>query len=170
MKVRRYWIIVFIFLLFFGFSANKSYSENLIEKILLKAIPEELKNIDCPFYITFKAHIEAGNNIYRSDSLLIKYRLIGDNGYLSNWYQYSIPKGQARSDVFRRKIDPAAIAEKSDIKNNPTLRVDGDTAYYKGWSAVELVYQDRYRKVHKEYSNKAQFNIECKVFHSVEIK
>lgn len=164
MEVRRYWIIVFIFLLFLGFSANKSFSEDLIEKILLKAIPEELKDIPCPLYLTFQTQITTGTNIYKSDSLLIKYRLIGDNGYLSNWYQHSIPKGQARTDVFRRKIDPAAIVEKSGIKNNPTLRVDGDTAYYKGWSAVELVYQDRYRKVHKKYSNKAQFYIECKAF------
>ena len=164
MEVRRYWIIVFIFLLFFGFSTNKSFAKDLIENLLLKAIPEELKDVPCPLYLTFQTQITAGTNIYRSDSLLIKYRLIGDNGYLSNWYQHSIPKGQARTDVFRRKIDPAAIVEKSGIKNNPTLRIDGDTAYYKGWSAVELVYQDRYRKVHKKYSNMAQFYIECKAF------
>ena len=164
MKARRYSIIVFIFLLFFGFSANKSFSEDLIEDISLKAIPEELKNIDRPVYIIINVKIKAGTGIYRADLLPIKYRLIGDNGYLSNWRQYSIPKGQARSDVFRRKIDPAAIAKKSDIKNNPTLRVDKETAYYKGWSAVELIYQDRYRKIHKKYSNKAQFNSECKAF------
>ncbi len=164
MKVRSYRAIIFSFLIFFGFSTYKSYSENLIEKLLLKAIPEELKDVPCPLYLTFQTQITTGINIYRSDSLLIKYRLIGDNGYMSNWRQFSLPKGEARTDVFRRKIDPDAIVEKSGIKNNPTLRIDGDTTHYKGWSAVELVYQDRYRKVHKEYSNQAQFYIECKAF------
>lgn len=164
MKDISHKLIVLILLLFLGFPASKSSSENLIDKILLKSIPEELKEVPCPLYITLQTQIQTGANIYRADLLPVKYRLIGDNGYSSNWRQYSLPKGEAKTDVFRRRIDPAAIAEQSDIKNNPTLKIDEDTAYYKGWSAVEIIYQDRYRKIHKQYSNPAPFNIECKVF------
>jgi hypothetical protein len=163
---RKYSFIIISLLLLLGFSVTKSLSENLIESILLQTIPEEIKDVPCPLYITLQTQIKTGTNIYRSDLLAVKYRLIGDNGYSSNWRQFSLPKGEATTDVFRRKIDPAAIAEKSDFQNNPTLRIDDDTAYYKGWSVLELIYQDRYRKVHKKYSNNAQFDIECSVIPS----
>ena len=161
MKNTSYVLIIFT-LLILGFSTKSSYSEDLIESLLLKSIPEEIIDVPCPLYITLQTQIITGTNIYGSDLLPVKYRLIGDNGYSSDWRQFSLPKGEARTDVFRRKIDPAAIVEKSDFKNNPMLRVDGDKTYYKAWSAVELIYQDSYRKVHKKYSNKAPFNVECK--------
>ncbi len=113
--------------------------------------------------------IVAGTAMYKTEYLPVKYRLIGDNGYASDWRTFSVPKGQTRTDVFRRRIDPAAIAQKTDINTNPTIKREGDKAQYSGWSVVELMYQDTYRKVYTKHSNKAEFYIECKAFTDIKI-
>ncbi|NIP39624.1 MAG: hypothetical protein GWO07_15000 [Candidatus Dadabacteria bacterium] len=164
MRAEKYSYVILFFLLIFGFETKNSFSINIVESLKLKAIPEEILDTECPLFLTFQMQIIAGVNMYKTEHLPVKYRLVGDNGYASSWRQFSIPKGEIRTDVFRRKIDPAAIAQKTDIDTNPTLKRDKDKAFYKGWSAVELIYQDEYRKVYNMNSNKADFYIECKAF------
>lgn len=167
MSVKQLYIAGSLILISACIFSQNAYSENIIESILLQSIPKEIKDTECPLYITLQAQIVAGDNIYKTEEALIKYRIIGDNGYSSDWRQFAVPKGQTRTDVFRRKIDPAAIAKNSDISSNPTLKREGDKAFYSGWSVLEMIYQDSYRKVYKKYSNKAEFYIECKAFENI---
>ncbi|HSG31798.1 MAG TPA: hypothetical protein VLB82_09660 [Thermodesulfobacteriota bacterium] len=162
MQPRKHIAIIIIFILIFGLQTKLGFSRNYIESLKVKAIPAEILDTICPLYLTFQMQIIAGVKMYKTEQLTIKYRLIGDNGFASNWRQYNIAKGDTRTDVFRRRIDPHAIAEKTDIKNNPTLELKGDKIHYRGWSAVELIYQDELRKIYTVGSNKAEFNIECK--------
>jgi hypothetical protein len=163
MNISRYLIMIFIIWAVVESKPFESSAENLVDNILLKAQPEEIKNITCPVHINFLALIQAGDNIYKTDSLLLKYRLIGDNNYVSDWYEYSIRKGGAKSDIFRRRIDPVTLLKHNNLQNNPYLTIVGDTAFYNGWSVLEVVYQNKQRRVFKGYSDKAKFSIECKL-------
>jgi len=131
----------------------------MITSVDLKPEPAETKGHQCPVYVGFRGRITAGENRPGDDVFKVKYRFVGDRGFITPFYEETLRKGETKAVFWKRRIEPPRLAGGGP---NKIVMPGARLPIYQGFTTLEVVYPGTPEKpISGKSSERAAFTVDC---------
>ena len=125
-----------------------------LESVSVVADPSETQGRQCPVSVTFRGKITA-NEKSPYTTFNTKYRFVGDNNFRTDWIPISLGRGETKSVIWRRSIEPPGNDRTGAFK---TPGGQTKIPVFRGWVLLEVM-----RATGTKQSERSDFSVDCNV-------